>query len=396
MNIRRYIATDMRGALAQVRDSLGEDAVILSSRRTGDSVEVVAAVDAEQARQEPVVAAVPRVTAVAPPAALHATAAPTSNPSSLASVSRGDTLATEVKEMRRLLESQLATLAWNEFAQRSPLRAALLRELAQFGIRADIAATIADKVPLEMPFGRALRLALGLISSEIKECGDHWLEDGGMVAFVGPTGAGKTTVISKLAARWVLRHGPRRIALVSTDSQRFGAHEQMHMVGRLLGVATHAVHDLRELPDQLAALRGFGLVLIDTAGMSPRDTGAIEDLERLAAMRDSLDCALVVGTNAQAGAIEHTFARYRPLQPSACALTKLDEATSLGGTLSALIGAGLPVAYCSNGPRVPEDLAPARAHELALLAQRLARKHGATVDEDLLQRRFGAAGHARA
>ena len=84
--------------------------------------------------------------------------------------------------------------------------------------------------------------------------GDRWLENGGRVAFVGPAGVGKTTLIAKLAARWVLRHGPRRVALVSADAVRIGAHEQMHMLGRLLGVTAHTVYDVAELPELLDAL----------------------------------------------------------------------------------------------------------------------------------------------
>ncbi len=390
MKIRRYIAADMRSALKQVRDSLGEDAVILSSRRTGDSVEVVAAIDTAEAAVASGGAATRNS---APPSHMsqpaHAEAAATQPGDSIA-------LATEVKQMRRLLESQLATLAWNEFNNRSPLRAALLRELAQLGMSHDVAAGIVAKVPDNLELGRAMQLALGLVASDIKVSGDRWLETGGTVAFVGPTGAGKTTVISKLAARWVLRHGSRGVALISADSQRFGAHEQIHMLGRLLGVTAHTIHAVAELPELLAALRGCCLVLIDTAGTSPRDDSAVAALARVARECSDLEYAVVVSANAQAGAVEQTFARYQALAPSACILTKLDEASSLGGTLSALIRCGLPVAYCSEGPRVPEDLAPARAHALALIAQRLARKSGATVDEDLLQHRFGAASRARA
>ena len=99
---------------------------------------------------------------------------------------------------------------------------------------------------------------------------------------------------------------------------------------------------------------------------------------------------------AQAGAIEETFERFAAAQPTSCVLTKLDEATSLGGAISALVRTKLPLMYMSDGQRVPEDLAPARAHQLIARAVELSRKAGASVDEDLLRRRFGAVAHALA
>jgi flagellar biosynthesis protein FlhF len=392
MQMRRFIATDMRSALNQVRESLGADAVILSSRRSVEGVEIVAAVDvADTATQE----------RAASQAAARASAerstvrAETSSPADAEThTSTSRVLASEVKQMRRLLESQLATLAWNEFTQRSPLRAAVLRELAQFGLAQDVCKRIAEQVPENMELNRAVQLALGLLASEIQTTGDTWLERGGMVAFAGPSGVGKTTLIAKLAARWVLRHGPRSVVLVSADSARIGAHEQMHMLGRLLNVPVHTAQELGELPELLNSLTQTKLVLVDTAGASSRDNSIPTQLATLATEIPRLETALVVSVNAQAGAIAETFARFAAMRPAVCLLTKLDEATSLGGILTALERVRLPVAYCSDGTRVPEDLHPARAHALVLQAQSLARKNGATIDEDLLQRRFGALSNA--
>jgi flagellar biosynthesis protein FlhF len=403
MKIRRFTAGDMRSALNQVRESLGSDAIILSSRRAGDAVEVVAAVDptdetpAESilaqhverlAQQAPLRASQPRLNAAASPPVERA-AEPIAERQSHA-------LAAEVKHMRRMLETQLASLAWNEFSQRSPLRASVLRELAQLGVAQEHARRVAEQVPEDMEFNRAVQLALGLLASEIRTTGDSWLERGGTLALAGPAGVGKTTLIAKLAARWVLRHGPRGVVLVSADSTRIGAQEQIHMLGRLLGVAAHTIQDLGELPELLRSFGGARLVLIDTAGTSAKDNTLPARLAEVARAHSALETALVVAADMQAGAIEAAFARFAPMRPSVCLITKLDEANTLGGMLSTLIHTQLPVAYCSDGPRVPEDLRPARAHQLVLQAQKLARKSGASIDEDLLQRRFGALRHVGA
>jgi flagellar biosynthesis protein FlhF len=121
-----------------------------------------------------------------------------------------------------------------------------------------------------------------------------------------------------------------------------------------------------------------------------------DELATLAAASKRLETTLVLSAAAQAGAIEEAVQRFAAAQPATCVLTKLDEATSLGGAVSTLIRARLPVSYVSEGQRVPEDLSPARAHQLIARAVDLSRKSGASVDEDLLRRRFGAVAHAMA
>jgi len=194
----------------------------------------------------------------------------------------------------------------------------------------------------------------------------------------------------------VMRHGPRSIALVSADAVRIGAQEQIHTLGRLLGAPAYAVAGVHELPDMLDHLADRRLILIDTAGLSQRDERLSDELEMLAGVSSRLETTLVLSAAAQAGAIEESMEAFATARPSTCVLTKLDEATSLGGAVSALIRSELPLAYLSDGQRVPEDLSPARAHQLIARAVELSRKSGATADEDLLHRRFGAIAHAMA
>ena len=430
MRIQRYIARDMRSALAQVREALGPDAVILSSGRIGNEVEVVAAIDMEVAQ----------AVASAPPARSYAARAAESTPraeqappadtrhaelvrnrrsssqisESLAptiaaaqvvqapapaaaaiTVPGQEALASEMKDMRRMLESQLATLAWNDLSRRSPMQAAMQKELAQIGITQDLANSLVRKIPGELAFSAARRFALATIARTLRVTGDRWLEKGGVVAFAGPAGAGKTTLLAKLAARWVLRHGPRRVALVSADAVRIGAHEQMHMLGRLLGVTTHNVFDVSELPELLYELRGCQFIMIDTAGASPRDPELARRLRLLRQLSASIETALVLPASTQAGAIDEVIQRFELAQPSACVITKVDEAVSLGGVLSALVRHKLPAAYVSDGQRVPEDLSPARAHVLVSRAVEIASRNGATADDEVMQRRMTGAKHVR-
>jgi flagellar biosynthesis protein FlhF len=300
----------------------------------------------------------------------------------------------ELRSLRRMLENQLATLAWNDLARRSPIQTELLKQLTQLGLAQELATEVVTQLPPRLELAEAHRLALAVLARRIEATGERWMDGGGVVSLVGATGVGKTTLIAKLAARWVLRHGTRDIALVTTDSVRIGAQEQIHTLGRLLGVPAYAIDGAAEVAGALEHLQDKRFVLIDTAGLSPRDPRLEQELAMLAAASKRMETTLVLSAAAQAGAIEEAVQRFAAAQPTTCMLTKLDEATSLGGVISTLIRSRLPVTYVSEGQRVPEDLAPARAHQLIARAVDLSRKSGASADEDLLRRRFGTVAHA--
>jgi len=431
MKIQRYIAKDMRSALAQVREALGADAVILSSGRVGEEVEVIAAVDFEAVQQaaasaapapRPALRSVLDVREDSRPAEIPAAARPdprfAAQPPrqperrassqlseeiapafavapAAASADTQSELASEMKDMRRMLEAQLATLNWNDFQRRSPIQAAMLRELAQLGLTQDLSESLVRKIPRELNFSAARRFALATISRTVQVTGDRWLEKGGIVAFAGPAGAGKTTLLAKLAARWVLRHGPRRVAMISADSVRIGAHEQFHTLGRLLGVTTHNVYDISELPELLYELRNYQFVMIDTAGTSPRDPELARQLKLLSQFSASIETSLVLPASTQAGAIDEVIQRFALAKPTACCITKIDEAVSLGGMLSALIRHKLAAAYISDGQRVPEDLSAARSHQLVSRAVEISSHNGTTADDEVMQRRISGARNAR-
>ena len=431
MKIQRYIAKDMRSALAQVREALGADAVILSSGRVGEEVEVIAAVDFEAVQQaaasaapapRPALRSVLDVREDSRPAELPAATRPDPRfapqpprqperrassqlseeiapafavPPAATGADTQSELASEMKDMRRMLEAQLATLNWNDFQRRSPIQAAMLRELAQLGLTQDLSESLVRKIPRELNFSAARRFALATISRTVQVTGDRWLEKGGIVAFAGPAGAGKTTLLAKLAARWVLRHGPRRVAMISADSVRIGAHEQFHTLGRLLGVTTHNVYDISELPELLYELRNYQFVMIDTAGTSPRDPELARQLKLLSQFSASIETSLVLPASTQAGAIDEVIQRFALAKPTACCITKVDEAVSLGGMLSALIRHKLAAAYISDGQRVPEDLSAARSHQLVSRAVEISSHHGTTADDEVMQRRISGARNAR-
>ena len=387
MKITRHTARDMRQALRAVREQLGPDAVILSSRRTGEGVEVTAAMDfdAEQLAS----GATPAIPLPAPSVPAPSARAPSPDPTP-ASQAMGE----ELKTLRRMLETQLAQLAWNDLARRAPVHTEMLRELTEIGIAHELAAEVMTHVPGGVELTQARRLAIAFLAQCVLVTGDRWLENGGRIAFVGPTGVGKTATLAKLAVRWVLRHGARDLALVAGDNVRIGAHDQLQALGRLVGAAVYPLEDFAGLPKLLARIGRHRLILIDTPGSSQRDALLAGRLAGIAAAGRELHTTLVLAASTQAGAVAETVQRFAPAQPTSCVLTKMDEATSLGGMLSVLVRAHLPISYVSEGQRVPEDLRPARALELVSSAVRLAQTNGAIADEDLLRRRFGELAHA--
>jgi flagellar biosynthesis protein FlhF len=220
-------------------------------------------------------------------------------------------------------------------------------------------------------------------------------EDGGVFAIVGPTGVGKTTSIAKIAARFVLRHDVEQLGLVSTDTYRIGARQQLNNFARILRAPMHVAEnaaDLRRILDGFAQKK---LVLIDTAGMSQRDVRLANQFTTLKVEGHAVRTVLALSAGADRACLAEAVKVFRAASPEALIVTKLDEAAALGGVLSLAIGSGLPVAYLSDGQRVPEDLHRAAPKRFWLLqnALKLA-ANGAMAPEHELAERFGHRGLA--
>lgn len=427
MKIRRYLAKDMRQALNQVREAQGPDAVILSSRRSEEGVEIVAAVDFEEVPSNQVEEATyggsyreenafnnPTYEVRSPSTSQRPTSSANyggsefaRNMQSVSNVSEqrrdqeavadeSDNLTNELHALRRMLETQVATLAWNDLSRRAPLQTTLLKQLAQYGISQPLAVEVVSQIPARMEWHEAQRMMLAVIAKKIPTQEERWLDRGGMVAFVGPTGVGKSTLVAKLAARWVLQHGPAELVLISADAVRIGAHDQMQNLGRLLGVPVYTIDQINELGSLLNSVEKRRLILVDTAGFGQRDSRLTAELALLTTSHRNLETSLVISACAQAGAVEETIQRFSTATPKSVVLTKLDEATSLGGSISALVRHGIPLTYVSEGQRIPEDLAPARAHQLMARAVELSKRSGAQADDEVLTLKFGGVAHALA
>ncbi|KWA70101.1 flagellar biosynthesis protein FlhF [Burkholderia ubonensis] len=281
-----------------------------------------------------------------------------------------DTVMNELGSLRGMMEEQFDSLMWHERQRRSPVHGALTKHLFAAGFSAQLVRMVVDNLPQgegEQTFEQAAEWAQSVLESNLPvlDSEEALMERGGVFALMGPTGVGKTTTTAKLAARCVMRFGASKVALLTTDSYRIGGHEQLRIFGKILGVPVHAVKDAGDLQLALSELRNKHIVLIDTIGMSQRDRAVSDQIAMLHGANTPVQRLLLLNATSHGDTLNEVVQAYRSASghPDAaspelagCILTKLDEATHLGGVLDAVIRYKLPVHYVSTGQKVPENL----------------------------------------
>jgi len=442
MKVKRFLAQDMRHALARIRDELGDDAVILSTRTLDGGVEVVAATlpESEVASGKPVfpaegvsrAEAAKSATATAESGASirkefeqrqrdanistsklfgskkkdrqfsvnplenqlkgsnrsaiersfgvaderfdsyvrperatkpEAKVAPSEPQPAVEDSREMDKMRSELNGIRRLLEQRLNGLAWDQFSRRSPIQASVWERLNAMGVPAGLSKKLLESVKPHFTTAQAWRFAIASLSRSLPVLGTDIAANGGTIALLGATGVGKTTTIGKLATRYVLEHGPEEVALVTTDSYRVAAHEQLRTYGRILDVTVRVVDESHTLRQVLDSLKHKSLILIDTAGLNPDDPSLKLQLEALNQCRE-VRKLLVLACTSQAGVLAKSCNIYAPAGIDACILSKLDEAGTIGDALALAIDKHLPIAYETHGQKIPDDIQVAQGHKI--------------------------------
>jgi flagellar biosynthesis protein FlhF len=467
----------MRAALAQVRAEQGADAVILSSRRSEDGIEVIAAVDYDEAlfveanrqrfapssdapipaptvspdpvaapvraqpaptrtqaarrdqavsrdqaptrdqaserahapavaaasnpttSRKPIPASFRRLTMAASPAAERRQAlVPGAAAADRAEIGLGAVLR-ELEGVRQLPEAEFGSMPQNDKRVREPLKARVFEQLSAMDIAPDVATALAAQTPQRSSLEDPSLLPLALLVRHLAVVDP--IEgiagvSGGIMAVVGPTGAGKTTTIAKLAARWCMQHGSDDLALVSTDGYRVGAREQLTTYARILGAPMYAANSGMELARVLERLKSKKLILIDTAGMGLRDVRMTEQLAALQLGAARARVVLALPAQGEGHALEEIVQAYARVTPSTCILTKVDEAASLGAVISTVLRHKLKIAYICDGQRVPEDLHQAHPKRIWLVRAALGLKSHAPRRGKTHDARHGDGAHAHA
>jgi flagellar biosynthesis protein FlhF len=436
MNVRKFIAANARDALRKVKETLGNDAIILSNRGVPGGVEIMAVAARDMAMIIPTqdsektvparkpqeshpeddyrvalssararISQPPQPTVVPQPSSLHRQAntprpqsasvnagiprtgalrnmeatrpgpstvaaprmapnppAPTSAAAPANTMRRPEAevvpmeVMDEIRSLRKIVEQHLAGFAWGESARTEPVKTDILRQMLDAGFSPQFSRELLSDLPREMNGLEAMAWVKGAADRSLLTISgeDDIVDRGGVYALVGPTGVGKTTTTAKLAARCVLRHGPSKVALVTTDGYRIGAHEQLRIYGRILGVSVHLVKDANELRQTLVELQHKHMVLIDTMGMSQRDKLVPELTDMLAGC--DVQRMLLLNSTSRGDTLDDVVRAYAGETLAGCILTKIDEAASLATVLDVIMRHGLKLQYVSNGQRVPEDL----------------------------------------
>ncbi|MBQ4831772.1 flagellar biosynthesis protein FlhF [Pseudoalteromonas sp. MMG010] len=297
---------------------------------------------------------------------------PVKKPNIAASNDEMSAMRDEISAMRQLLEHQVSGLMQQDMARKDPTRACMVDRLVGMGISKDVAEQMACFVPDDVSRQQGWKALLQMVENQMHTTNNEILRQGGVFALVGPTGVGKTTTVAKLAALGAKKYGADKVALITTDTYRIGAYEQLATYGRIIGCGVKQVKDANELAEVLYHLRNKRLVLIDTAGMSQRDLRLTEQLNTLMRnQRVDIRSYLVLSATSQINVLQETVRHFKKVQLSGCIFTKLDESLSLGEIISIAIQNRLPIGYLTNGQRVPEDIRVANAQKLVKKAEQL-------------------------
>ena len=391
MQVRRYIAQDMRQALKQIREELGPEAVILSNKRVPGGVEILTALDYDATTFAVSSDEASTKTSAMDAGAKHSHSIPSaaskaghsqnqldsafetllnqhlqSNPQKNLDEDLMAAMRSEIESLRFLLKDQMEQMTRENWNARNPVEAAVMQRFEKYRLSTKVTRPIARQVAQHITIEEGWRAAIAILRKQIPIVDNNQFNQG-VVALLGPTGAGKTTTIAKLAVRFALRHGRDELALVTTDRYRLAAYEQLKALGRIIDVPVRLVEENTNLNKVLRSLRDKSLVLIDTAGFQQADDERRQQLEALESANVNIKKLLVLPCTNQDSTLRAAYDLLAKSRIDACILSKTDETMSFGEVISLVVEKALPVAYITNGQSIPDDLQTAHAESLIRL-----------------------------
>ncbi|MBF7072386.1 flagellar biosynthesis protein FlhF [Glaciecola sp. MH2013] len=283
----------------------------------------------------------------------------------------------ELHSIRNVLQHQVRGLSDEKTKRQNPTQHYLANKLMGMGVSETLIEQMVNFLPANTSEQDGWEYLLNLIANRLQIGGNDILQQSGIVALVGPTGTGKTTTVAKLAAKYAQKYGANEVAMITIDTYRIAAFEQLATYGKIIGCAVKKAQSSEELNHILYQFRHKKLILIDTAGFSQRDVRLINQLSDYEKeINAKIKKYLVLPAGAQYQVLHQTIQAYGNTNLSGCILSKLDECYSLGEALSVVIENDLSLSYVTDGQRVPEDIKLADAKNLTLVASKLYKKYG--------------------
>lgn len=365
MRIKRFLAASLQEAKEQIVRELGQDAVVLSSRQVKkggiwgwlgfSQVEVTAAIDAPLS--EPLVSA---------------TLAPTPISNTEVIVPPWESLQQDLVETKRLLETMSKRLQSTQGQSTYPEALEVYHaNLQATGLADDLLAELCEQLMAQLAPEDLMReqvieqLGSKLLASRIVpfSSAKQPTTKQRVVCLIGPTGVGKTTTIAKLAANAVLRR-KQQVALVTFDTYRIAAVDQLRTYGEILGAPVEVVLTPGEMRQTLEKLKDYDVVFVDSVGRSQQNMMQLSELKAFLEAVRADEVFLTISSTTQYEVMREVVENYQAAKPTALIFTKLDEAGRLGPIMNLLLTTGLPVAYLTNGQDVPDDLVQLMPDEL--------------------------------
>jgi flagellar biosynthesis protein FlhF len=276
----------------------------------------------------------------------------------------------ELHAMKDLIEDRFNTLTWMGQARQNPIQSNLMLKLIRAGYSPTLSRTILERMPTEMDANQSVRWVMDVLERNLwtDAQGPALHQEGGVFALIGATGVGKTTTAAKLAGLCARTHGPGSVGLITLDTYRVGAQEQLRAYGKMLGVVAHLAHDRAALQDLLGLLSSKKMVLIDTTGLAPRDPRKREMMELL----DLPDVKrlLVLNAGGHGDTLEDVVSAFKAPTDQQVIFSKVDEAVKLGPAIDAAIRHQLVLRGVTTGQRVPEDWEAADSAKLVRASMR--------------------------
>jgi flagellar biosynthesis protein FlhF len=388
MHVKSYRAKSMQQALDMVRRDLGPDASVLhtsegQTRRMlgllpgSRYIEVTASDEVQVPSRLPARQAAPRPAAVSVASEMRLKAPPAEAISSLEldqMPGRGGN--DEFQSQLARLQEKVERLASRPgHADRHELPESLFHlftDLIESEVSEELARELVERIRLETRGAEVndpvilQAKASRMIEDEIRTAGPINVASGSskLVALVGPTGVGKTTTIAKLAAIYRLKH-KLKVGLITVDTYRIAAVDQLRTYADIIDLPMEVVSTPREMREAVARMGELDLVLMDTAGRSPRDEVKIQELKSFLSEADADEVHLVLSSTASAKSLCSTAQQFAQVGTSRILLTKLDEAHGLGNLLPLLRSSRLPLSYVTNGQDVPDDIEVGESRSLA-------------------------------